>query len=275
VLKTYTPQAAELQKYIAMFYVFTNDKPRKFSYYVFPHTYTNISFIKSASVGRDNYEITIESTKATLTNFAVEITGKYTRPLIVNYAGDFDEISVIFKPLGVNHFFSQPLTNIANQYSQKLNSKPWVNACKALFTYNTVEEKLAFIEQFLMANFLPKDYNLLEKSISLLENIEQDYTIEAVASIVGVSTKTLARKFQQELCCTPSEYKRISRFRHAVNTKLLTSELKSLTDISYQSNFYDQSYFIKEFKKLTRLNPKKFFDTITTFEENKIIWEVR
>lgn len=275
MLKTYIPQAAELQKYIAMFYIFTDTKPEKFSYYVFPHTYTNISFIKNARVENESYEIIIASGKDTKNQHTIAITGKYTRPLTVSYSGSFDEISIIFNPLGVNYFFNSPISSIVTNYSQTLKNQAWIDACKTVFTHNRIEDRLAFIEQFLLQNLTPKNYSLLEQAIALIENTDNDYTIEDIASTVGISSKTLTRKFQQELCCTPSEYKRIARFRHAVNTRFLNSELKSLTDLSYQSNFYDQSYFIKEFKKLTRLNPKKFFDTISAFEENKIIWEIR
>lgn len=275
MLKTYIPKAAELQKHIAMFYIFTDTKPEKFSYYVFPHTYTNISFIKNASIYRDGNQIIITSDESRNNLHAAEITSKYTRPLTVSYTGSFDEISIVFKPLGVNYFFDTPISSVITNYTQALESKEWLNACKTCFTYSTIDERLAFIEAFLIQNLMPKNYNLLEQAIALLENTDNDYSLEDIAQKLGVSAKTLTRKFQQELCCTPSEYKRIARFRVAVNTRLLNTELKSLTDLSYQSNFYDQSYFIKEFKKLTRLNPKKFFDTISAFEENKIIWEIR
>lgn len=75
--------------------------------------------------------------------------------------------------------------------------------------------------------------------------------------------------------CTALEYKRIARFRLALKTKILSKEVKSLTNVSYESNYYDQSYFIREFKKLTNLNPKKFFDAITVLDEQKIIWEIK
>jgi len=78
----------------------------------------------------------------------------------------------------------------------------------------------------------------------------------------------------KNITCTPSEYKRIARFRHSLKNRLLSKEIKSLTNLSYESGFYDQSYFIREYKKLTLLNPKEFFQTIAVLDENKMIWKI-
>lgn len=39
---------------------------------------------------------------------------------------------------------------------------------------------------------------------------------------------------------------------------LLNQSTKSLTDIAYESDYYDQAHFIKDFKEFTGLTPKEF-----------------
>ena len=76
------------------------------------------------------------------------------------------------------------------------------------------------------------------------------------------------------MACSPTEYKRIARFRNALQAGIMEKEIKSLTRISYDNNYFDQSYFIKEFKRLTGLNPKKFFRQVTLLDDDKIVWEI-
>jgi AraC-like DNA-binding protein len=77
------------------------------------------------------------------------------------------------------------------------------------------------------------------------------------------------------MACSPAQYKRIARFRNALQSGIKEGELKSLTRISYDNNYFDQSYFIKEFKRLTNLNPKKFFRQVSVLDDDKIIWEIK
>ena len=39
---------------------------------------------------------------------------------------------------------------------------------------------------------------------------------------------------------------------------LLNKESKSLTEIAYKSDYYDQAHFIKDFKEFTGTTPKDF-----------------
>jgi AraC-like DNA-binding protein len=76
------------------------------------------------------------------------------------------------------------------------------------------------------------------------------------------------------MSCSPSDYKRIARFRNSLNAKIYSKDIKSLTSICHENNYFDQSYFIKEFKKLANQNPKKFFKAVKVLDQDKVIWEL-
>jgi YesN/AraC family two-component response regulator len=75
--------------------------------------------------------------------------------------------------------------------------------------------------------------------------------------------------------CSPVEYRRICRFRSSLTNKLNSSQVKNLTEITYEEGYYDQSYFIKEFRKITNHNPKDFFKSTSKVDGDKIIWEIK
>jgi len=45
-----------------------------------------------------------------------------------------------------------------------------------------------------------------------------------------------------------------------------------LTQIAYYNNYYDQSDFIKQYKKLVGLTPKQLFKNISEKGDNKTLW---
>lgn len=275
MLKTFQPTSSLLQKHIDFFYVFERERSENISYIAFPHVNTAISFFKGASIQRGNYELNILVTDQDKTKCTVEILGKYTQPVFVNYTGHCEEVAVVFKPLGMNHFFENDLMELAPLFSQELNNKDWTEFAPVLFNTNNMMNKIDLLETFLLRNMKELDYKYISEAIEYLEDFESNYSIDNVAKRIGIALKTFQRNFTRHLTCTPSEYKRIARFRHSLKNKLIAKELKSLTRVSNDSNYYDQSYFIREYKKLTQLNPKVFFKSITELDEKKIIWKVR
>lgn len=273
MIQTFKPKSILLQQYVDFFYIFNQDRSDNISYIAFPHVNTAISFFQGADIQRRNYKINI---KATAKNkYCTEILGKYTQPVFVNYIGKCEEVAIVFKPFGVNHFFENDMIEIAPIYSQELKNTLWIEFSYNLFNTKNIIQRIDYLESFLLNNFReinnPKIYNAL----NYLDDFDANYSIEKIANLCGYTLKTFQRNFTKHLTCSPSEYKRISRFRHALQNKLISKEIKTLTSVSLESNYYDQSYFIREFKKLTQLNPKRFFNSITALDEKKIVWKVK
>ena len=275
MLQTFKPKSNLLQRYIDFFYVFNSEKPDNISYIAFPHVNTAISFFRGADIHRGNYLINIIATNRDKGNCIVEILGKYTQPVFVNYIGNCEEIAVVFKPLGASHFFQNDLIEISPLFSQQLNNKLWIEFSDVLLNIKSTTKKIEMLEKFLLNNFKEIEHKSLYDAIKYLEDFDTNYSIEEIATLSGFTLKTFQRNFMKHLTCSPSEYKRIARFRHSLQNKLISKELKTLTSVSYESNYYDQSYFIREFKKLTQLNPKSFFDSITSLDEKNIVWKLK
>jgi AraC-like DNA-binding protein len=203
----------------------------------------------------------------------MEILGKYTRPVLVNFNGAFEEVAVIFKPLGVNRFIKEPLQQLAPAYSQSFTDKTWAAFGETLFK---AANKMETLESFLLTQLTEDDaFTAIENSLFYFTDPEKDYSITRIAGMLGMNLKTFQRHFTKHMACPPAQYKRIARFRNALHSGIKEGALNSLTRIAYDNNYFDQSYFIKEFKKLTHLNPKKFFRQVSVLDEDKIVWEIK
>ncbi|UJP66390.1 helix-turn-helix domain-containing protein [Mongoliitalea daihaiensis] len=275
MIKTIAPLSKTLSKYIAYYYIFINEEPTMLSYVAFPHVNTCISLFKGVEIQREDLSLRMFSNEDFKDKVSIEITGKYTQPFFVNYLGDFDEIAIIFKPLGVNYFLKDDLIEHAPAFSQALPLPHWHALAEKLFLETNLNNRIELLESFLLDNFSTIDDAIIRKAMLLLEDFEKDYSVQEVADLCGLTIKSLQRNFKKLLTCTPSEYKRILKFRHSLGKDALQGEIKKLTEIALESNYYDQSYFIREYKKLTGKSPKAFFTRISKLEGDKIIWEVK
>jgi len=271
VIKTIAPSSPILKKYIECFYIYESMPNSTFKYIAFPHFNTGLSFMKGVSVKRENW--TLQVLENGSANVHIEILGKYTTPVLLEYKGQLREISVIFKPLGMNRFFMDNYLSLAPNFSQELVNDVWRKFGETLFSG---DDDINKIESFLLAQFCDHfEFSTIEKALELLENNDEKTTISAIASEVGLNVKTFQRYFQKHMGCSPVEYRRIYRFRSALTNKLNSTEWKNLTDITYEGGYYDQSYFIKEFRKITHHNPKDFFKSTSKMDGDKIIWEIK
>jgi AraC-like DNA-binding protein len=270
VIKTIAPSSPILKKYIECFYIYEGKPNSTFKYVAFPHFNTGLSFFKGASVHRQNWNLQL--TEKTNVGVQIEILGKYTTPVLIEYKGKLNEISIVFKPAGLNRFFKDNYLSLAPKFSQELKNDVWGQFGESLFSS---DDEISKIESFLLSQFCDnQEVSTIENSLILLENNNEQISISDIANKVGLNLKTFQRHFQKHLGCNPVEYRRICRFRSSLTNKLNSAQLKNLTEITYEEGYYDQSYFIKEFRKITNHNPKDFFKSTSKVDGDKIIWEI-
>lgn len=271
MIKTIAPSSPVLGKYIECFYICEGKFDSAFSYIAFPHFNTGLSFFEGASVHRQNW--TLQISENTKEGVHIEILGKYTTPVFLEYKGQLREISIVFKPLGLNRFFKDNYLSLAPKFSQELTNDVWSQFGESLFSGN---DDISKVESFLLSQFCDnQELSIIENSLTLLVNSNEQIAISTIANKVGLNLKTFQRCFQKHLGCSPVEYRRIFRFRSSLTNKLNSSQLKNLTEITYEEGYYDQSYLIKEFRKITNHNPKDFFKSTSKVDGDKIIWEIK
>jgi AraC-like DNA-binding protein len=237
----------------------------------FPHLNTGLSFFNGAAVYRQNWNLQL--TEKTNVGVQIEILGKYTTPVLIEYKGKLKEISIVFKPLGLNRFFKDNYLSLAPKFSQELKNDVWGQFGESLFSS---DDEISKIESFLLSQFCDnQEVSSIENSLILLENSNEQNSIAEIANQVGLNLKTFQRHFKKHMGCSPVEYRRIYKFRISLNNKLNNIQLKNFTEITYEAGYFDQSYLIKEFRKITNHNPKDFFKSISKVDGDKIIWEIK
>ncbi len=261
-LKFYKPTNKTLQKYIEGYYFIREDKtiiPIK--YWTYPNNYSILTVNRNFSVNQQDNLVVLQASNKS--NILTCLVTRYTKPMQICYKHLIDELTIYFKPLGINQF----VKNSNEIFNKKVHidfifSKEFNAKMQAIFDLD-IELQIAELEAYLISILQEKEFDLMLK---LINDIEADSKIEEIAKTHNLSRQYINKLFLKHLGKSPSEYRKIHRFRNAI---LKFKESKNYTDLS-QNGFYDQSHFNKDFKMFTDRNPQSFFSQVNTNQEN--IW---
>lgn len=264
-LSFFVPSSDLLKKYIEGYYFLNLAQIRKIkSYWTFPNNYCIVTINRNSTVIiRENRISIIPSQKR---NVHLSVVSRYVSPIRVYYESPIDEITIYFKPLGINQFVNNSKSLFSHRnMSESVSLFPdCEEAMEKIFTIETREQQIIELEKYLLSKLIIKDLSSIE---DLLRGIESGEKIEDIAEKHNISRKHLNTIILKNIGKSPVEYRKIHRFRNALNTN---RKLKNLTALTYENLFYDQSHLIKDFKSLTHACPKTFFKT-TNFN-NLIVW---
>lgn len=259
----YKPQSELLKKYVTEITVLKKGY-KKMDYFAFPHITGFIAFSFFSKIKYDNNNNHLKVIKTTKAEPKVVSFGKYMKPIRLSYYGETDEIVIYFTKTGVNYFFDNNYCDIAPLPFQILKNKVWQNF--SIILVNTIEkDRIKLIESFLESEFRVKDLNTIEKSINKLA-INKSKKLKDIAAELNISEKTLNRLFHKYVGCSPKNFKKIYRFRGAINDYNLKDF--NLTQLCLENEYYDSSHFVKEFKKLTGEKPSSYFNKLTFMNNN-------
>ncbi len=258
----YEPKSVILKKYISEITILKKEKFEPINYLAFPHTISSIIFYSRTKIKFDKESITIS--KVDKNNKSIGVLGKYTTPLLLSYKDAVDEIAINFTEIGINYFFEDNYDMIGSNPFQVLKNKEWSDFSEQLFEIKD-KNRIDILEKFLLSQIKAKDLNQIEHIIEMMKN-DLSIKISEIASSEKKSVKTINRLFHKYIGCSPITYKKIIRFRNSIN---MNNEQMNLTELCLSNEYYDSPHFTSEFKKLTSLNPRKFFKKLTKVDNRE------
>lgn len=94
----------------------------------------------------------------------------------------------------------------------------------------------------------------------LNENYQQNISANNMANMLGISVRTLNRRFKLASRQTPQHYLRQIRMEHA--KELLKQSNLAIADIAEQTGFNDISHFCSSFKRFTSMPPGDYREAV-------------
>ncbi|MBL7930368.1 MAG: AraC family transcriptional regulator, partial [Bacteroidia bacterium] len=189
------------------------------------------------------------------------IHGQLHKYIEVEPTGKVGIFSARFHPGGLQPFIPLPVSKLTQQTFSL--PKVWGAAGTALekemLSASSNNMRLKILETFLLEHINTNPHSSLASKLveAILAN-EGNISIDELSSKMNLGIRQLTRTFVSCMGIKPKMLARIIRF-HKVLKLIEEGHLPTFTAIAVEGGFYDQAHFIKDFREITGLNPKKYF----------------
>ncbi|MFT4094132.1 MAG: helix-turn-helix domain-containing protein [Niabella sp.] len=270
------PVHPNLQKHIKYYYfVKTSHSNHHSLYYSFPNTTIPINIHKNVTCKIAGSKVTVS--EAAQLNYLTIANGLRESPLVVEWNGLIDKVTIAFSATGINYFINRGLNESIAGFTSLFtgwDGSGYSECLERFFSGNDIQERVHILEDFLLSMYHPfEKANILEPAIRLLADFNHEMTISQIAAQIKTSERTLNRLFKLHIGISPVAYRKIARFRQSLENKVVKEKFKRLTDIGYESNYYDQAYFIKMYNKLSGKSPKDLYKSVNKLADDNVIFE--
>ena len=182
----------------------------------------------------------------------------------IEMTGDLSVFSIVFQPQGLMQFFKFPLNEICNQNVplKYLNGQTGRDLEEKMGEAVSFHQRVRIVERFLwdllQNNNTDFEFRRINRIVELIKSKGGNINIHQMTSEACLSQKQFERIFAERVGISPKQYLKIIRFQFSIFQKQQNTSL-NMTELSYESGFFDQSHFIKDFKSLCGMTPKQYF----------------
>lgn len=239
-----------LKPYIKYFVVSENELENE--YKVFPSLGLVIGFQYKGQLATIK-----ENTESRLASAG--ITGITDGYKIFKNSADIGTILVYFTEIGFTHFASHPaneLFNLSLSLNDIFDTKSVTEVEEKLTIATTDRHRIKVVEQFLISQL--KDIQtdkLIVEAVKLIYQTNGTIRIKELNEKLFISQSPFEKRFRKVVGTTAKKFASIVRFNTVLDN---LNETKTLTEICYENNFFDQAHFIKDFKQFTGDTPENF-----------------
>jgi hypothetical protein len=164
------------------------------------------------------------------------VMGQRTKSFDILPTGNVDTFAICFYPIG--------FANLVKMSLEKLVDK---------------ETPIDIIEAFFLKMLIEKNTisNIVKSTVDVLLKTNGTTHINVLLKEDITKRRQLERHFKKQIGISPKQLSKAIRLQATLNL-LLNKKTETLTDIAYESEYFDQNHFIKDFKDLVGVTPKDF-----------------
>jgi methylphosphotriester-DNA--protein-cysteine methyltransferase len=179
-----------------------------------------------------------------------------------------ENITVEFSPLGAYRFFRLQWSDIRNQihdYSD-IDNVSALDLEDKISNTESFTKKLGFVMTFLDQLFKKsKGDEVFECCVEKILSTRGTVTLKELEKRTGYSARWLNMKFDQHLGMSPKNLASLIRFQQYY--RHYTSNAKEFFEQKeFYRYYYDQSHFIKDFKRFTGFPPLRFYQKQNSYD---------
>ncbi len=191
------------------------------------------------------------------------ILGHPVKPFYFEPTGKVDTFAVRFFPYGLANLIRLPIKNLTDKvlpvnqvfdtdFSRRMTEQ--INQATSTQQRISVFEKL-FLE---ILNSQETIDHIVKNTIDILITTNGNSDIKTLLNNNAANRRWLERKFSELIGLSPKQLGKVIRLQTALRM-LLNHSADRLYQIAYDTSYYDQAHFIRDFKEFTGINPKSFW----------------
>lgn len=190
------------------------------------------------------------------------ICGQQTDYYDLSLSGKTGMILITFKSHGLRAFFNFPAKELLNEnisLNLLIKNEASVLEHKLLNSVNN-KQRIDHLENFFTERLIfNSDFDRIDYAIKLIENYKGQIKTQKLSQEVCLGIKQFERIFSNYVGINPKKFTSIVRFQNILQMKKNTNEL-NLSQLAFDNGYYDQAHFIHDFRSLTGLAPRDFFN---------------
>lgn len=190
------------------------------------------------------------------------VVGQITEPFIIEPTGYVRCFAARFYPYGFGNFITTALKELENKetpIAQLFGEVPAKKLEQEIISAENDAQRIEIVEKFLLGKLNEKSTidNVVKTTIDALLLTKGSAPIRTILKEDFSKRRQLERKFLKQVGLSPKQLGKVIRLQAALKI-MLEQKTENLTQIAYESEYYDQPHFIKDFKEFTGINPKEF-----------------
>lgn len=189
------------------------------------------------------------------------VMGQRTKSYFIEPLGDVDSFAICFYPYGFSNFVCTSLENLVDTETpieSLFGEVPAKDLEQKILEAPSTLKRIEIIEKFLLDKLHQNATieNLVKTTVDSLLASNGSSPIHQILKGDLSKRRQLERNFKKQIGISPKQLGKVLRLQTAL--KMLLNNKESLTNIAYESEYFDQAHFIKDFKEFIGTTPKDF-----------------
>lgn len=204
----------------------------------------------------------------------VTLYGQIETCLDFSVDGHFSMLIVVFRPFGLSYLLGIPAHELTGQLilAEDLLGADVLELHEKLEGTPTIG-KFELLDQFFRIIMQGKSNDVPENichAMNLILTARGWGEVDMLSKELDMGARKLERHFRRYIGLPPKPLMRIVRL-HQLLGRMRQAQNPNLTVSSYQSGYYDQSHAIREFRKITGMNPGTYLRNTSPLAVNLVV----
>lgn len=179
--------------------------------------------------------------------------------------GEFSLLAVVFQPYFFNLLFGVPAKETKNEIisATDILKNQLLPFQESLYKKDDPQSIINALDLFFLKLISKKNMSelwLIKAQQYLLQN-KGTVSLKKLERFTGYSERHIERTFENHIGISPKRYNTIIRLHHFLSLMKNTTENTTMTSLSYEAGYTDQSHLIKDFKNIIGLTPGQYLTT--------------